>query len=54
MEKAEKADQLLTEDLWKMVSESKNICEDWEELSPHMSSLSFHELLFELAQQSLL
>ncbi len=51
MEKAEKADRLFTEDLWKMVSESKNICEDWEELSPHMNSLSFHELLFELAQQ---
>lgn len=51
MEKEDKTDQLLTEDLWKMVSESKNICEDWEEMSSHMNSLSFHEQLFQLVEQ---
>lgn len=51
MEKAEKTDQLFTEDLWKMVSESTDICKDWNELSPHMNASSFHEQLFELAQQ---
>lgn len=51
MEKTDKTDQLLTEDLWKMVSESKDICEDWSEISPHMNSLSFHEQLFQFAYQ---
>lgn len=52
MDKADKTDQLFTEDLWKMVSESKDICEDWNELSPHMNTSSFHEQLFQLAQRS--
>lgn len=51
MEKEEKTDRLLTEDLWKMVSESKDIYEDWNELSPHMNSSSFHEHLFALSRQ---
>ncbi len=51
MEKEDKTDQLLTEDLWKMVSESKNICEDWDEMSSHMNSLPFHEQLFQLVEQ---
>lgn len=51
MEKADKTDRLTTENLWKMVEESKNICEDWSEMSSHMNPLSFHEQLFLLAKQ---
>lgn len=51
MEKPDKTDQLTTENLWKLVEESKNICEDWNKLSPHMNSLSFHEQLFQFASQ---
>lgn len=51
MEKADKTDRLTTEKLWKMVEESKNICDDWSEMSSHMNSLSFHEQLFQLAKQ---
>lgn len=51
MKKAEKTDQLTTENLWKMVEESKDICENWSEMSSHMNSLSFHEQLFQLAKQ---
>lgn len=51
MEKADKIDRITTEKLWKMVEESKNICEDWSEMSSHMNPLSFHEQLFQLAKQ---
>ncbi|MCM1299399.1 MAG: helix-turn-helix domain-containing protein [Firmicutes bacterium] len=46
-----KSDQLTTEDLWKMVCESKNICSDWDGMSSYMESLSFHEKLFQLSEQ---
>lgn len=51
MKKADKIDRITTEKLWKMVGESKDICEDWSEISSHMTSLSFHEQLFQLAEQ---
>lgn len=51
MEKTDNTDRMSTEDLWKMVAESKNIYEDWNEISPHMASFSFHEYLFQLAEQ---
>ena len=51
MEKTDNTDRMSTEDLWKMVAESKNIYEDWNEISPYMDSFSFHEYLFQLAEQ---